>query len=49
MTLDPSEGYFIDGLNLWHYATDHTPVDPTKPGIRDILGYLLKVDEFHKD
>jgi hypothetical protein len=30
MTLDPGEGYFIDGKNLWHSASDHIPVDQTK-------------------
>ena len=45
MTLDPGEGYVLDGLNLWNYATDHTPVEPTKVGVRDILGYLLKIEE----
>jgi hypothetical protein len=49
MTLDPAEGYFIDGKSLWRYSSGHTPVDPSKPGIRDILGYLLKIEEFHKD
>jgi hypothetical protein len=45
MTLDPDEGYFIDGYNLWHYATVHKPVDVSKVGVRDLLGYLLKVEE----
>ena len=45
MTLDPGEGYIIDGLNLWNYATPHKPVDPTKEGIRDIVGYLLRIKE----
>jgi hypothetical protein len=45
MALDPGEGYIIDGFNLWHYATDHNPVDPSKVGVRDLIGYLLKVEE----
>ena len=45
MTLDPGEGYIIDGLNLWNYATPHKPVDHTKEGIRDIVGYLLRIKE----
>jgi hypothetical protein len=45
MALDPEEGYFIDGLDLWHYATDHSPVNPAKVGVRDLIGYLLKVEE----
>lgn len=45
MPLDPNEGYIIDGMNLWHYATNHKPVEPTKVGVRDLLGYLLKVEE----
>jgi hypothetical protein len=48
MTLDPGEGYIIDGMNLWHYATKHNPVDPHKVGTRDLLGYLLKIHEFHQ-
>jgi len=49
MTLDSGDGYIIDGLNLWHYATPHRPVDPKKIGTRDLLGYLLKIHEIYKD
>lgn len=43
MTLEPGEGYILDDKALWNYATEHRPVDETKIGIRDILGFKLKI------
>ncbi len=43
MTLEPNEGYFLASNELWHYSTDHTPIKPAEPCVRDLIGYLLKV------
>ena len=45
MSLEPGEGYIIDDKSLWNYATSHKPVDQTNVGVRDILGFVLKIDE----
>ncbi|CAD8124093.1 unnamed protein product [Paramecium sonneborni] len=45
MSLEPGEGYIIDDKSLWNYATSHKPVDQSNVGVRDILGFVLKIDE----
>lgn len=29
MTLEPGEGYICEDKNLWNYATEHKPIDPS--------------------
>lgn len=45
MTLDPGEGYLLEGKDYWSYSSKHEPIKESELGIRDMIGFLLSIQD----